>query len=216
MDELLTYKISTKIGTTILAIALIFSVALIYRSAVAKSIGDMDNYRKIERKSIEEATGENMDNANVNNWLVYSNIKYGFKTRYPETASGIKDENIRAYAEEYFETPVAYLKVSFGSFSIKAWENPDDFELGKYLASEGFCASDRAFCRSYKVSDRIMLAKKSIAGKEWYQTADRAQRFFIASPDNKYFLDFELVNLNYNKEFDKILSTLVFAKNVND
>lgn len=216
MDELLTYKISTKIGTTILAIALIFSVALIYRSAVAKSIGDMDNYRKIERRSIEDATGENMDNTNVKNWLVYSNVKYGFKVRYPETAGGIKDENIKAYTEEYSDIPAAHVTVSFGNFSVKAWENSDGLELGKYLASEGFCASNREFCRSFKVSDRITLVKKSIAGKEWFQTVDRAPRFFIPSPDNKYFLDFELVNLNYNKEFDKTLSTLVFVENIND
>ncbi len=216
MDSLLTYKISTKIGTTILAIALIFSIVLIYRSAVAKSVGDMENYRKIERKSILEATGENMDNTNINNWPVYSNAKYGFKAKYQETASEIKDENIKAYTEEYFETPVAYLKVSFGNFSIKVWENPDNLELEKYLTSEGFCASDRAFCRNFKVSDRIMLVKKSIAGKEWFQTANRTQRFFIPSPDNTYFLDFELTNLNYNKEFDKTLSALMFAENISD
>lgn len=210
MSTILSQKISTKIGTAVLITAMGFNIITVSTNAFTKGIGDIESSQKNQLDLIQEATGDNLDINNIDNWNTYSNDKYGFSVRYPEILTKPEDESEKPYSEDYSEASAQTIKISFKKFVVRVWENPDNLELKNYLASDNFCAIDKAFCRSFKNSEEISLTKTTIAENDWYQTVNKPQRFFISSPDNNYILDFELINLRYKIEFNKIISTLEF------
>jgi len=210
MTTILSYKISTRIGTAVLVSAMIFNVVSISTNAFTKSLSEIQSSQITQLNFIQEETGENLDINSIDNWSTYSNAEYGFKIKYPEVLTNTEDENKKSYSEDYSEVSLQPLKITFKKFVVRVWNNADDLELKNYLATDEFCAIDKAFCRSFKKTDEIMLIKTNIADNDWYQTINKPPRFFIPSSDNKYFLDFELTKLNYKKEFNKVMTTLEF------
>lgn len=214
MATFLSYKVSTKIGTIILVTAMSFCIVSVSSSAFTNSLNEIESIQRAQLNAIQELTGENMDINNTDNWNVYNNTEYGFEVKYPETLAQIKEEDQNTYFEEYSEYSIQPLKISFEKFTIKVWDNSDNLELKKYLVNEEFCEIDKEFCSSFRNSEEISLVKTTVADKDWFQTVNRAQRFFTLSPDNKYILDFELTSLNYKKEFSKIIATLEFRDTI--
>lgn len=211
MSTVLSYKVSTKIGTIILITAMSFFIVSVSSSAFTNSLNEIESIQRAQLNSIQELTGENMERSNIDNWNVYNNIEYGFIIKYPETLAQIKDENQNTYVEEYSEDLLLLLKISFEKFTVKVWNNSGGLELKKYLAIKEFCKLESVFCQSYKKADEVVLLKTVMNGNDSFQAENNSQRFFISSLDNNYILDFELTNLKFKKEFNKIISTLEFT-----
>lgn len=190
---------------------LIFCIVTITDSAFSNSLANEELSQTNQLSLIGQATGDDLSKSNIANWNVYNNVKYGFSLKYPETLAQSEDGSKKTYSEEYSDSSVRPLKIIFEYFAVKIWDNSGDLELKKYLAGDEVCALEEAFCRKYKILNEIPLAGTTVAGKDWFQTKDRSQRFFIPSPDNKYFIDLELANSKKKKDFAKIIGTLEFT-----
>lgn len=212
MAIILKYKVSTTIGIVILMTITIFCIVTITDRAFSNSFSTIEAAQISQLDLIKRATGDDMDINNIANWNVYTNTKYGFNVRYPETLEQSEDESKKTYTEDHPESPMQPLKISFENFSIKVWDNSNDIELKKYLALKDFCTLEGVFCRNYKKMDEVALVMTDISGKQWFKTENKLQRFFIPILDNKYFLDFELINQKQDKEFNKVISTLGFIR----
>lgn len=216
MIKVLNYKIPTSIGAAVLIAAMNFNIINISGSMLENNIDEMQAAQRIRLNMIQEETGFDLGKDNTDNWNIYSNNDYGFSVRFPEAKVQIENEEKENYSEDYTGIDIQPYKIFFERFMIKIWNNAENFELKNYLATDEFCALEQKFCRSFKSSNEILLSKASIAEKDWFQTINKPQRFFLPSPENNYVLDFELTDLRYKREFWKILSTLEFAAEDND
>lgn len=212
MAIILKYKVSTTIGTVILMAVLTLCIVTITNRAFSDSYGEIESSQRSQLDLIKGATGMDLDKSNIANWNIYSNTEYGFSIKYPETLAQADAENKKTYSEDHSGALIRPLKINFENFSIKVWSNSGGQELVKFLAGDDVCVYEAAFCRSNKRIDEIDLVKITISDKGWFQPKDKTQRFFIPSPDNKYFFDFELTNSKQEKEFKKVISTLEFIK----
>ncbi len=214
MIKVLNYKIPTSIGAMVLIAAMNLNIINISGSVLQNNIDEMQAVQRIQLNMIREETGFDLSKENVDNWNIYNNEEYGFRIKFPETKTQIEDEKKENYFEDYTGIDIQPYKISFELFTIRIWDNDENFELKNYLAADEFCAIEKKFCQSFRNSNEILLNRTNIAEKDWFQTVNKPQRFFMPFPENNYVLDFELTDLRHKREFRSVLATLEFAKNV--